>query len=439
MTSPTPAKGNTPGAEDEVVDLCRDLIRIDTSNPIKPERPAAEYVAEKLADVGLAPTLIESDPGRASVVARMEGADPNRPALLVHGHLDVVPAEAADWTVHPFSGEIQDGCVWGRGAVDMKNMDAMTLAVVRDRMRSGRKPPRDVVLAFVADEEAGGVYGAHHLVDNHPDLFDGCTEAISEVGGFSWSVSDDVRLYLIETAEKGIAWLRLKARGRAGHGSMVNDDNAVTTLAEAVARLGRHKFPLRLIPSVRAFLEELADALHIDFDPDDPERMLDKLGGLARVVGATLRDTANPSMLDAGYKVNVIPQTATAGVDCRFLPGREDEFLIELDEVVGPDVEREWIHHNIAVATEFTGDLVDAMCAALRAEDSGARPVPYCLSGGTDAKSFSTLGMTCFGFSPLRLPPDLDFTAMFHGVDERVPVESLRFGVRVLDRFLDGC
>jgi acetylornithine deacetylase/succinyl-diaminopimelate desuccinylase-like protein len=439
MTSPTPATATTPGPEDEVVDLCRDLIRFDTSNPTRPERPAAEYVAEKLADVGLEPTLIESDPGRANVVARMEGADPNRPALLIHGHLDVVPAEAADWTVHPFSGEIQDGCVWGRGAVDMKNMDAMTLAVVRERMRTGRKPPRDVVLAFVADEEAGGVYGAHHLVDNHPELFDGCTEAISEVGGFSWSVSDDVRLYLIETAEKGIAWLRLKARGRAGHGSMVNDDNAVTTLAEAVARLGRHRFPLRLIPSVRAFLEEVADALHIDFDPDDPERMLDKLDNLARVVGATLRDTANPSMLDAGYKVNVIPQTATAGVDCRFLPGREDEFLAELDEVIGPDVEREWIHHNIAVATEFEGDLVDAMCAALRAEDPGARPVPYCLSGGTDAKSFSTLGMTCFGFSPLRLPADLDFTGMFHGIDERVPTESLRFGVRVLDRFLDSC
>jgi acetylornithine deacetylase/succinyl-diaminopimelate desuccinylase-like protein len=426
-------------AEDEVVDLCRDLIRFNTSNPTHKERPAAEYVAEKLAEVGLEPTLVESEPGRASVVARMEGTDSSRGALLIHGHLDVVPAEAADWTVDPFSGEIQDGCVWGRGAVDMKDMDAMTLAVVRNRMRQGRKPPRDVVLAFVADEEAGGVYGAHYLVDNHAELFEGCTDAISEVGGYSWSVSEQQRLYLIETAEKGIGWMRLRARGRAGHGSMLNDDNAVTALSEAVARLGRHRFPLKLIPSVEAFLRAVSDALGIEFEPDNPELTVAKVGSLGRLVGATLRHTANPTMLDAGYKVNVIPQTATAAVDCRFLPGLEDEFLAEVDEVIGPDIEREWIHRDIGVESEFEGDLVDAMCAALEAEDAGARPVPYCLSGGTDAKSFSTLGMRCYGFAPLRLPADLDFTAMFHGVDERVPVDGLAFGVRVLDRFLSTC
>jgi acetylornithine deacetylase/succinyl-diaminopimelate desuccinylase-like protein len=426
-------------AEDEVVDLCRDLIRFNTSNPTHPERPAAEYVAEKLAEVGLEPTVVESEPGRTSVVTRMTGTDSSRGALLIHGHLDVVPAEAADWTIDPFSGEIEDGCVWGRGAVDMKDMDAMTLAVVRDRMRQGRRPRRDVVLAFVADEEAGGVQGAHYLVDNHADLFEGCTDAISEVGGYSWSVSERQRLYLIQTAEKGIAWLRLKARGRAGHGSMLNDDNAVTTLSEAVARIGRHRFPLQLIPSVDAFLREVADALDIEYDPKDPEATVAKVGSLARLVGATLRHTANPSMLEAGYKANVIPQTASATVDCRFLPGREDDFTAEVDRVLGPDIEREWVHFDKGVETEFEGDLIDAMCAALKAEDEGARPVPYCLSGGTDAKSFSELGMRCFGFSPLRLPADLDFTAMFHGVDERVPIEGLKFGVRVLDRLLDTC
>lgn len=426
-------------AEVEVVDLCRDLIRLDSSNPTSNERQAAEYVAGTLAEVGLEPTILESEPGRASVVARIEGTDPSRGGLLIHGHLDVVPADAADWQVDPFSGEIRDGCVWGRGAVDMKDMDAMTLAVLRQRLREGRRPPRDLVVAFVADEEAGGAYGARWLARTHPELFEGCTEAISEVGGFSLTVNDDLRLYLIETAQKGMAWIRLTATGQAGHGSMLNEDNAVTALCEAVARLGRHTFPVHLTPTVRTFLAEVTDALGIELDLSNPERAVAQLGPIARMVGATLRNTANPTQLDAGYKVNVIPQTATAYIDGRFLPGYQEAFERELDAVLGPTVQREYVHHDIALETGFDGELVDAMAAALKAEDNGARPVPYCLSGGTDAKSFSTLGIRCFGFSPLRLPPDLDFTAMFHGVDERVPIESLRFGVRVLDRFLDGC
>jgi acetylornithine deacetylase/succinyl-diaminopimelate desuccinylase-like protein len=426
-------------AADEVVDLCRDLIRFNTANPIHPERPAAEYVASKLAEVGLAPTVLESAPGRTSVIARLQGADPGRAPLLIHGHLDVVPADAADWLVDPFAGEIRDGCLWGRGAVDMKDMVAMTLAVARDYRRSGRQPTRDVVLAFVADEEAGGSLGAHWLVDHHPELFADCTEAIGEVGGFSWTVNDDLRLYLIQTAEKGMAWMRLTARGRAGHGSMVNDDNAVTALAEAVARLGRHRFPIQVTPTVRRFLDEVSDALGIELDPTDIEATVAKLGSMARIIGATLRNTANPTMLDAGYKVNVIPQLASAQVDGRFLPGFDAAFDAELDDVLGPDIVREWVHHDIALETEYEGALVATMGAALKAEDPGARPVPYTLSGGTDAKSFSTLGMRCFGFSPLRLPADLDFAGMFHGVDERVPLESLQFGTRVLDRFLAAC
>lgn len=429
------------GAEEEVVELCRELIRIDTSNmgdhSGPGERVAAEYVAGKLAEVGLEPRIFESHPGRASVVARVAGEDRTRDALLIHGHLDVVPADAADWRIHPFSGEIADGCVWGRGAVDMKDMDAMTLAVIRQRLREGRRPPRDVVLAFLADEEAAGTYGARWLVDNHPDLFEGCTQAISEVGGFSNTISDGRRLYLIETAEKGVAWLRLTARGTAGHGSMTHADNAVTELAEAVARIGRHDFPVRLTPTVRAFLEEVSAAEGVAFDPDDPAGAVARLGPIARVVGATLRNTANPSRLNAGYKVNVIPQAATAEVDGRFLPGYEDEFLATIDELLGPNVTREFIKHGIAVESEYERPIVAAMARSLEAEDPGARTVPYCLSGGTDAKSFSTLGMECYGFAPLRLPADLDFTGMFHGVDERVPVDGLKFGVRVLDRFLD--
>lgn len=428
--------------DDEVVHLCSDLIRIDTSNPVKTERPAAEYVAAKLSEVGLEPTLLESEHGRASVVARIEGEDGSRGALLIHGHLDVVPADPNDWRVHPFSGEVEDGCVWGRGAVDMKDMDAMTLAVVRKRLREGRRPPRDVVLAFLADEEAGGTYGARWLIDTHPDLFEGCTEGIGEVGGFSYSVNEDLRLYVVEVAEKGMAWMRLTARGRAGHGSMINDDNAVVTLADAVARLGRYEWPIRLTPTVRAFLTEVSAATGLNLDLDDEAGLRDavtKLGPIARVVGATLRNTTSPTMLDAGYKVNVIPQTATARIDGRFLPGYEEEFSDTLDEILGSDVERIVEHTDIALETSFDGPLLDAMRTALQAEDPGSRIVPYCLSGGTDAKSFSRLGIRCFGFAPLRLPPSLDFTAMFHGVDERVPVDALRFGVRVLDRFLDAC
>ncbi|MFH8444186.1 M20/M25/M40 family metallo-hydrolase [Streptomyces sp. NPDC018026] len=428
--------------EDEVVDLCRELIRIDTSNygdhSGPGERKAAEYVAEKLAEVGLEPKIFESHPGRASTVARIEGEDPSRPALLIHGHTDVVPANADDWTHHPFSGEVADGCVWGRGAVDMKDMDAMTLAVVRDRLRSGRKPPRDIVLAFLADEEAGGTYGARHLVDNHPDLFEGVTEAISEVGGFSFTVNEQRRLYLIQTAEKGIHWMKLTVAGTAGHGSMIHRDNAITELSEAVARLGRHQFPVRVTKTTRAFLDELGDALGTDLDPENMEGTLAKLGGIAKLIGATLSNTANPTQLGAGYKVNVIPGEATAHIDGRYLPGYEEEFLADVDRILGPLVRREDVHANKAVETTFDGALVDAMQSALVAEDPAAKAIPYMLSGGTDAKSFDELGIRGFGFAPLKLPPELDFAGMFHGVDERVPVEGLQFGVRVLDRFIDA-
>ncbi|MFF0385832.1 M20/M25/M40 family metallo-hydrolase [Streptomyces sp. NPDC004286] len=440
MTETDTAKGVT--GENEVVDLCRELIRFDTSNygdhSGPGERAAAEYVAGKLAEVGLEPKIFESHPGRASTVARIEGEDPSRPALLIHGHLDVVPANADDWTHDPFSGEVADGCVWGRGAVDMKDMDAMTLAVVRDRLRSGRKPPRDIVVAFLADEEAGGTYGARYLVDNHPELFEGVTEAISEVGGFSFTVNEQRRLYLIQTAEKGMHWMKLSVAGTAGHGSMIHRDNAITELSEAVARVGRHKFPVRVTKTTRAFLDELGDALGTELDPEDMESTLAKLGGIAKLIGATLSNTANPTQLNAGYKVNVIPGEATAHIDGRFLPGHEEEFLTDLDRLLGPNVRRSDVHADKAVETSFDGALVEAMQSALLAEDPIARAVPYMLSGGTDAKSFDDLGIRGFGFAPLKLPPELDFAGMFHGVDERVPVDGLQFGVRVLDRFIDA-
>lgn len=428
-------------AEAEVVELASELIRIDTTNTgdpdtVRGERAAAEYVAGRLADVGYETTYVESGaPGRGNVLARLAGADPSRGALLVHGHLDVVPADPSEWSVHPFSGVVQDGYVWGRGAVDMKDMDAMMLALARHFRRSGVVPKRDIIFAFLADEEAGGVLGAKWLVENRPDLFEGATEAVGEVGGYSITLKDDARAYLVQTAEKGLRWLTLRVRGTAGHGSMIHRDNAVTKLAAAVGRLGEHRFPLVLTDTVREFLAGVSELTGLEFPDDDLEGAVAKLGGLARMVGATLRDTANPTMLSAGYKANVIPSVAEATVDCRVLPGREAAFELELDQLLGPDIEREWLNLP-SVETSFDGPLVDLMSECLRVEDPGSAVLPYMLSGGTDAKSFQRLGMRCFGFSPLRLPADLDFTALFHGVDERVPVDALEFGTRVLDRFL---
>jgi acetylornithine deacetylase/succinyl-diaminopimelate desuccinylase-like protein len=437
--------------EDEVVDLVSSLIRFDTSNTGEPEttkgeEDCARWVAEKLREVGYTTEYVEAGaPGRGNVFARLRGADPNRGALLIHGHLDVVPAEPADWSVHPFSGAVKDGYVWGRGAVDMKDMCGMMIAVARHLKRAGITPPRDLVFAFVSDEEHGGKYGCQWLVDHRPDLFDGITEAIGEVGGFSLTVptkgGGEKRLYLIETAEKGLSWMRLTARGRAGHGSMVHDDNAVTEIAEAVAKLGRHQFPLVLSESVEQFLTAVSEETGYDLDPTSPdlEGSIAKLGGIARIVGATLRDTANPTMLKAGYKANVIPATAEAMVDCRVLPGRKEAFERELDALLGPNITRTWERDLPSVETTFDGDLVDAMNAAILAVDPDARTVPYMMSGGTDAKAFVRLGIRCFGFAPLRLPPELDFAALFHGVDERVPVDALQFGAKVLEHFLTHC
>ncbi|MGK2879738.1 MAG: M20/M25/M40 family metallo-hydrolase [Mycobacterium sp.] len=438
-------------AKDEVVELVSSLIRFDTSNTGNLETTAGEercarWVADQLEEVGYEVEYVESGaPGRGNVFTRLMGSDPDRGALMIHGHLDVVPAEAADWSVHPFSGAVEDGYVWGRGAIDMKNMVGMMIAVARAFKRENIVPPRDLMFAFVADEEAGGQYGCKWLIENRPDLFDGVTEAIGEVGGFSLTVprhdGGERRLYVIETAEKGMLWMKLTARGRAGHGSFVHDDSAIVKLTAAVSRLGAHRFPLVLTEPVAQFLTAVAEEAGHAFDPEsaDLEGTINKLGTISRIIGATLRDSANATMLNAGYKANVIPAVAEAVFDCRVLPGRQAAFEREVDEIIGPDIAREWITELPSYETTFDGDLVDQMTASLLTVDPYARAVPYLLSAGTDAKHFARLGIRCFGFIPLKLPPELDFTALFHGVDERVPVDSLLFGAEVLDHFLQHC
>ncbi|MEU6551984.1 M20/M25/M40 family metallo-hydrolase [Streptomyces sp. NPDC046915] len=426
-------------ALDEVVRFTSDLIRIDTTNRGGGdcrERPAAEYAAEQLAGAGLEPVLLERTPGRTNVVARIEGTDPSADALLVHGHLDVVPAEARDWRVHPFSGEVGDGVVWGRGAVDMKNMDAMILAVLRSWAREGVRPRRDLVVAFTADEEASAEDGAGFLADRHPGLFEGCTEAVGESGAFTFHDGGGRQLYPIAAGERGTAWLKLTARGRAGHGSKVNEENAVTRLAAAVTRIGEHEWPLRMTPTVRAALTELAALYGLDAGLDDVDLLLEKLGTAAKLVEATVRNSANPTVLEAGYKVNVIPGEAVAYVDGRYLFGGEDEFRATLDRLTGPDVDWEFHHREVALQAPVDSPTYARMRAAVEEFAPDGHVVPYCMSGGTDAKQFSRLGITGYGFAPLKLPEGLDYQALFHGVDERVPVEALHFGVRVLDRFL---
>ncbi|MFE3995222.1 M20/M25/M40 family metallo-hydrolase [Streptomyces goshikiensis] len=427
----------------EVVEFTSGLIRIDTTNRGGGdcrERPAAEYVAERLAGAGLEPVLLERTPGRTNVVARIEGTDPAAEALLVHGHLDVVPAEAADWSVHPFSGEVRDGVVWGRGAVDMKNMDAMVLAVVRAWARRGVRPRRDIVIAYTADEEDSAVDGSGFLADRHPHLFEGCTEGLGESGAFTLHTAPGQALYPIAAGERGTAWLKLTARGTTGHGSKPNRANAVTRLAAAVSRIGAHEWPVRLTGTVAACLTELAAQQGLSVDPRardfDLDGLLDKLGPAAALVEATLRGSANPTMLSAGYKLNVIPGEATAYVDGRMLPGGEAEFIATLDELTGPDVRWEFHHREVALEAPVDGRTYAVLRESVERFDPGARVVPFCMAGGTDAKQFSRLGITGYGFSPLRLPPGFDYWSLFHGVDERVPVDALHFGVRVLDHAL---
>ena len=427
--------------EDETVLLCQELIRFPSVNHgegLGDERAIANYVSEKLSEVGIASELIETAPNRVNVVAKIDGSDSSRPGLVLHGHLDVVPVNAEDWSVDPFSGVIKDGFVWGRGAVDMKDMDAMLLAIVRMWKKVGYKPPRNILLIFFADEEASGTYGSRWLVKNRPELFKGYSEAISEVGGFSVTITGNKRLYLVEAAQKGIQWLKLTAKGSAGHGSFLNNDNAVTKISKAVARIGEYEWPQIETKTNGLLFKKIAELTGEVYDRANIKPLLRHLGKAARMIGATISNTANPTMLDAGYKANVIPQSASAVIDGRFLPGHENQLHETVKRLAGDDVEVEILTRDIALESDFSGKLVDAMCAAIKTEDPEAIPVPYLMSGGTDNKALSDLGIIGYGFSPLKLPENLDFFSLFHGVDERIPIDGLKFGVRVLYEFLEN-
>ncbi|MFZ4063459.1 MAG: M20/M25/M40 family metallo-hydrolase [Candidatus Nanopelagicaceae bacterium] len=427
--------------EEECISICQEMIRIPSVNfgeGVGDERAMADYVAAKLAEVGVASELIVTGENRVNVVAKIPGRDSSRPGLVVHGHLDVVPVNADDWSVDPFAGIIKDGYLWGRGAVDMKDMDAMILATVRAWQRANYQPPRNILIVFFADEEAGSEYGSRYLVKNRAELFEGYSEAISEVGGFSVTITGGHRLYFIEAAQKGINWLQLKATGDAGHGSFINPKNAITKLSAAIARIGAHEWPQVETKTGSKFWSKIAELTGEKYDPSNVRPLLKHIGGAARMLGATIQNTANPTMLTAGYKANVIPQHATAVVDGRFLPGFEKDLVDTVAKLAGEEIEIEVLVRDKALEVDFEGNLVEAMKAAIAKFDPEGIPVPYLMSGGTDNKALSDLGIIGYGFSPVKLPPDLDFFALFHGVDERIPIEGLKFGVKVLNEFLQN-
>jgi acetylornithine deacetylase/succinyl-diaminopimelate desuccinylase-like protein len=439
--------------EREAVELARALIRIDSVNTGDPatvgdgEARAARFVRDRLAEVGYEAHYAEPHPGRGNLVARLAGADPGRGALVAHAHLDVVPVDAAAWRHPPFGAEVHDGVLHGRGALDVKGFAGILVAVARDFARRGVVPGRDLVFAFFADEEAGGVHGARWVVAERPDWLAGATQAIGEVGGFPVPLPGGGparRGYLLATAEKGVASAVLRAVGPAGHASRPTPGsagNAVARLATAVAAVAAHRFPVVRTPATAAFLRACAGVdPDADLDADALERLLDRLGPAGPIGRAGLRDLATPTVLRAGHKVNVVPGEAVAELDCRILPGREDAFRREVADVVraavGDGVELRWRGWTPPIAAPPDGPLVERIGAAVRAEDPGGTVVPYLMPASTDAKHLAALGIDGYGFTPLRVPAGFDAFGLFHAVDERVPVDALRFGARVTERIL---
>jgi acetylornithine deacetylase/succinyl-diaminopimelate desuccinylase-like protein len=430
-------------AQDEAEELLVALLRVDTTNPPGNERPAAEIVAEVLRADGLEPRILESAPGRANLICRIKGTGASAP-LLLSGHLDVVPADAGRWRQPPFSGARADGCIWGRGAVDMKGFVAQATTVLRLLAREGARPGRDVILAAVADEEAGCDRGSRFLVDHHPELVR-AEYALGEVGGFTLHLLGR-RFYPIQFAEKGIAWMRARAFGTPGHGSMPDGSSAVVQIGQAIAKLGAEPLPAHPTAALALFVEGLAAELPPPARYILPLLLQARLAHLLlprlfqdpaqrRAFAALLSNTATPTVLRAGEKTNVIPAEATVEIDGRILPGQTAEDLVrEVRALVGPDLVLEVLKTQPPTQSTIDTPLFRALGDAIRRHDPGALPVPYMIPGFTDATSWSRLGTHCYGFSPLRLEEGsgLVFSKMFHGDDERVPIAGFRWGVGVL-------
>ncbi|MBW3092049.1 M20/M25/M40 family metallo-hydrolase [Bifidobacterium sp. 82T10] len=464
----TNATGTVAAHDTDIVSICSRLIRFDTTNyehgRSNGESDCADYVESLLADTPFAIRRLESAPRRSNLIVTVPGTRPDLPALICHGHLDVVPADPALWTFDPFSGTVSDGYVYGRGAVDMKDFVAAMICVLRDWAASGFRPAHTTYFAFVADEETDGDFGAAWLVRNHPECFGGARYALGESGGMKIPWTDaagrPVNFYPIASGERGTAHLKITAHGTAGHGSYVRDDNAVVRLADAVSRVAHHRWPNEVIATMGRFLEIVgqvrgetyvldaadgADAVIADGadaaaaaarSDASLNELLDRLGPLADVVRRAFRPSSVPTMLAAGYKVNVIPEQAQACIDVRTLPGGEERQLAVIDELLGEHVTREFIAHEPALEAPLDTPFYLAIADALRGLDPTAVPVPFCTGGGSDAKAFSLLGIHAYGFSPSCAGAQGQQPQGAHGVDERVPVDSLRFAQTTLDAIL---
>lgn len=425
----------------EAIEHLRALLRFDTTNPPGNEIAAVRYLETVLRDAGIGCKIYEPAPGRASLIARLPGRGNGEPLLLT-SHLDVVPAEREHWSVEPFTGEVHDGCLYGRGAVDMKGLTAMELVCMLELKRSGLRLERDVIFAAVADEEAGRAWGSEYLVDHVPEAVQ-AGYCLNEVGGFSVNVGGR-RLYPIGVAEKGFGWLELSASGQPGHASMPHDQNAVNHLAQALVRINDYGLGHAVHPVAQTFIDALAKevgglgrhVLRAVLHPRTAKlalRMLaHKQPEKAKVFHAMTHTTATPTVLAAGGKTNVIPSSAIAHLDCRLPPHvRLNDVVARVRDLAGPHIQVRELARGESCESSTSTPLYRLMVEAIERADPGARVVPWLNVGFSDSSQYARLGTQCYGFFPLRLPADLQFSELFHGHDERVPLESFDWGVQV--------
>jgi acetylornithine deacetylase/succinyl-diaminopimelate desuccinylase-like protein len=419
-------------------ELLQNLIRFDTTNPPGNERACIQYIHGLLKEARIRTNIVARTPGRPNLIARLKG-EGNAPPLLLYGHVDVVTTQGQKWTHPPFEGKIVDGYVWGRGALDMKSGVAMLLSAFLKAKAEKVPLPGDVIFAAVADEEAGDEFGVRHLVDKHPDLFESVRYAFGEFGGFNLSMSGK-RFYPIMVAEKQTCWMTATFTGPAGHGSMPIHGGAMAKLAQALRLLDEHSLPVHVTPAVRLMIESLAKNLggaiglvvRQLLNPALTETVLKLMGEQGSLFGPLLHNTVSPTMLKASDKVNVIPGELSLGMDGRLVPGgKPEEMIRELHTLLGEDIQFDIFKAEPGPAAPDMG-LFDTLGSVLKDLDPSAIPLPFVMSGVTDARFFSKLGIQTYGFTPLQLPEDFSFISTIHAADERVPVAALDFGVKAI-------
>jgi acetylornithine deacetylase/succinyl-diaminopimelate desuccinylase-like protein len=428
--------------QDRPLELLQRLLRFDTSNPPGNERECIEWIKGLLEALGCEVRIIAREDARPNLIARIAGRGES-PPLLLQGHVDVVAARG-EWQHGPFDGELADGYVWGRGALDMKGGVAMMLAAFMRAKASGARPPGDLILCLLADEEAGSPLGADFLVREHAELFDGVRYSIGEFGGFTMDVAGR-RFYPIMVAEKQICWTRATVRGPAGHGSMPIRGGAMGKLGRLLQRLDSRRLPVHVTPVARSMIQAIAADVPATLSmplkgllvPTLTDRLLDAFGERGRIFDPLLHNTVSATIVQGGEKDNVIPDEISLSLDCRLLPGFTPEQLFdELRALSGVELEFEIVQHD-----PVTGDpdmaMFETLAGTLRELDAGAKPIPMLLPGVTDGRFFSRLGIQTYGFLPMQLPPELPFMQLIHAPDERLPADAVEFGTRAIGRVLE--